>query len=84
MSNPVIAITDKVMRMIKSMVYLSMRVSYRRGATAEEVSGFLAEWAPDKEDFYHHGLVERLLCELQDEGRVTRAGARWYPVHVAH
>ncbi len=53
MSNPVIAITDKVMRMIKSMVYLSMRVSYRRGATTEEVSGFLAEWAPDKQCFYH-------------------------------
>ena len=84
MNNPVIAITDKVMSMIKSMVYLSMRVSYRGGATTEEVSGFLAEWAPDKRDLYHHGLVERLLAELQQEGRVARAGARWYPVLVAH
>ncbi|TDG13943.1 hypothetical protein E2F43_10625 [Seongchinamella unica] len=84
MNNPIIAITDKVMRMIKSMVYMSMRVSYRRGATTEEVSGFLAEWAPDKSDFYHEGLVERLLAELQQEGRVEQAGARWYPVGIAH
>jgi hypothetical protein len=84
MSNPVIAITDKVMRMIKSMVYMSMRVSYRKGATTEEVSGFLAEWAPEEKDFYHEGLVERILRELQAEGRIARAGARWYPVGVAH
>ena len=84
MNNPVIAITDKVMRMIKSMVYLSMRVSYRRGATTEEVSGFLSEWAPENDGFYHEGLVERVLGELQQEGRVQRAGARWYPVGIAH
>lgn len=84
MNNPVIAITDKVMRMIKSMVYLSMRVSYRRGATTEEVSGFLSEWAPENDSFYHEGLVERVLGELQQEGRVQRAGARWYPVGIAH
>ena len=80
MSNPVVAITDKVMRMIKAMVYLSMRVSYRRGATTQEVTGFLSEWAPERGEFYHEGLVERVLSELQQEGRVARAGARWYPV----
>lgn len=84
MNNPIIAITDKVMRMIKSMVYMSMRVSYRQGATTEELSGFLAEWAPDERDVYHDGLVERVLAELQQEGRVQRAGARWYPVGIAH
>ena len=84
MSNPVVVITDKVMRMIKSMVYMSMRVSYRRGATTEEVSGFLAQWAPENHDFYHEGLIERVLSELQFEGRVQQAGARWYPVSIAN
>lgn len=84
MNNPVVAITDKVMRMIKSMIYLSMRVSYRQGATAEEVTGFLSEWAPEQRTVYHQGLVERLLSELQREGRVRQAGARWYPVGIGH
>lgn len=82
MSNSVIAITDKVMRMIKSMVYMSMRVSYRKGATTQDVSGFLSEWAPQGQNFYHEGLVERVLADLQHEGHVARAGARWYPVGV--
>ena len=47
MSNPVIAITDKVMRTIRSMVYLAMRVSYRRGATTSDISGFLARGVED-------------------------------------
>ena len=83
MSNPVIAITDKVMRTIRSMVYLAMRVSYRRGATASDISGFLAEWAPSEGEFFHEGLVERVLCDLQQEGYVARAGARWYPLGVS-
>lgn len=84
MSNPITAMTDKVMRMIKSMVYMSMRVSYRRGATTEDISGFLTEWAPEQENMYHSGIVERALTELQGDGLVNRAGARWYPVGIAH
>jgi hypothetical protein len=78
MQNPVIAITDKVMSMLKSMVFLSMRVYYRRGATAGEISSFLNEWAPDGEGRYHEGIVERVLRDLMNEGAVARAGARWY------
>ncbi len=84
MSKPVIAITEKVIRMIKSMVYMSMRVSYRKGATAEDLSGFLTEWAPQGQDLYHEGLVERILSDLQQDGHVARAGARWYPVGFPH
>lgn len=84
MSNPITVMTDKVMRMIKSMVYMSMRVSYRRGATTEDISGFLAEWAPRDQDMYHAGIVERALDELHGEGLVSRAGARWYPTGLAH
>jgi len=79
MQNPVTVITDKVMQMIKSMVYLSMRVYYRRGATASEISGFLNEWAPSEEDLYHEGIVERVLQELRNDGMVAQAGTRWYP-----
>lgn len=84
MSNPIIVFTDKVMRMIKSMVYLSMRVSYRRGATTQDISGFLAEWAPEHDNMYHPGIVERALAELENDGLVSQAGSRWYPVGVAH
>ncbi len=79
MQNPVTVFTDKVMQGIKSMVYLSMRVYYRRGATAAEISGFLNDWVPAGEGFYHEGVVERVLQELQLDGKVDRAGARWYP-----
>ncbi len=80
MQNPITVLSDKVMAMIKSMVYLSMRVYYRRGATAAEISGFIEEWAPGGGGRYHEGIVERVLQELCQEGVVTRAGARWYPV----
>ena len=79
MQNPVTVITDKVMQMIKSMVYLSMRVYYRRGATASEISSFLNDWAPAAEGMYHEGIVERVLQDLCNDGLVARAGARWYP-----
>lgn len=79
MQNPVTAITDKVMQMVKSMVYLSMRVYYRRGATAAEISGFLNDRASAGEGIYHEGLVERVLQELRHDGMVAQAGARWYP-----
>ena len=84
MQNPVAVITDKVMAMVKSMVYLAMRVSYRGGATTTEIAGFLKEWAPSDADGCQEGLVERVLQELHRDGRVMQAGARWYPVAVAH
>jgi hypothetical protein len=83
MQIPITMMTDKVMSMIKSMVVLAMRVSYRRGATAEDISGFLRAWSPDNERIYHAGLVERALFDLQAAGAVTRAGARWYPVGLS-
>ena len=83
MPSPVIAITDKVMRMLKSMVFMSMRVSYRRGATTEELSGFLHEWSPTDAGMYHEGVLDRVLFDLQHEGMVARAGARWYPAGLA-
>lgn len=78
MQNPIIVMTDKVMGMIKSMVMLAMHVSYRRGATAEDISGFLIEWTPADRNIYHAGVVERALTDLEADGAVRRAGARWY------
>ncbi len=83
MQVPITVMTDKVMNMIKSMVMLSMRVSYRGGATTEDISGFLMEWTPGEQAFYHVGLVERALFDLQNDGAVRRAGARWYPAEMA-
>jgi len=78
--NPLIAITDKVMRMFRSMVYLTMCVGYRRGATIPGISSFLRLWAPSERDMYHEGVIERVLFDLNQEGKVTQAGARWYVV----
>lgn len=80
MNNQIIVMTDKVMRMIKSMVYLSMRVCYRRGATPGDISSFLHEWTPGEASIYHEGLVERALSDLEYDGLVRRAGPRYYPV----
>lgn len=78
MQSPIIAITEKVMRMIKSMVYLSMRVDHRRGATVADIEEFLGNWAPSEQGMYHEGIIERVLQELQNDGRVAQAGPRWY------
>lgn len=83
MSSPVVAITDKVSRMMKSMVYMAMRVSYRRGATVVELSGFLDDWTPAHADTNSLGIIERVLHDLHHEGKVSSAGGRWYPVGVA-
>ena len=78
MENPIVVMTDKVMSMIRSMVYLAMRVAHRRGATSTEISQFLSDWAPDVAGTYHEGVVERVLEELLEDGKVFHAGARWY------
>ena len=70
--------TDKIMGMLKSMVVLTMQVSFRQGATISEICGFLRDWAPDAAESYHEGIVERVLVDLHHEGRVAQAGARWY------
>lgn len=80
MQSPIIAITEKVMRMIKSMVYLSMKVDHRRGATVADIENFLENWAPSERGMYHEGIIERVLRDLQNDGRVAQAGPRWYLV----
>jgi len=76
--NPIVVMTDKVMSMIRSMVYLAMRVAHRRGATSTEIAQFLNDWAPDGPGAYHEGVVERVLEDLLEDGKVFHAGARWY------
>ena len=83
MKQPITAVTDKVMQTLKSMLYLAMRVSYRRGATVADLSGFLQDWVPSAGPC-REGLVESLLEDLHRDGKVARAGARWYPVGMAH
>jgi hypothetical protein len=83
MQNPLTAITtitDKVMRMIKAMVYLAMRVGYRRGATVSDITDFLKTWAPSESSLFHQGVVERVLFDLETDGKVAHAGSRWYLV----
>lgn len=84
MSNPVVVITDKVMRMIKGLVYLAMRGAYRGGATVDEITCFLDGSSPAQDGAYHQGIVERVLQDLHREGKVDRAGSRWYPAGAAH
>jgi len=76
--NPIVVMTDKVMSMIRSMVYLAMRVAHRHGATSTEIAQFLNDWAPDGPGEYHEGVVERVLEDLLEDGKVFHAGARWY------
>ena len=80
MQNPVTIITDKVMRMAGSMVYLALCATYRGGATVGDIAGFLSIGPVGEAGFYHDGMVERLLRQLHSDGRVTRVGQYWYPV----
>ena len=84
MQNAVAAITEKVSGTLKGMVYMAMRVSYRRGATLPEISSFLNNWAPAASELYHDVALESVLQELRRDGKVSYAGARWYPVGLAH
>jgi hypothetical protein len=84
MQSPVAVITDRITGMVKSMVYLAMRVSYRGGATTTEISSFLNNGSPSESNMYHEGIVERVLQDLVRDGKVAQAGARWYPAGLAH
>ncbi len=84
MQSPVTVLTDKIMGTLEGMVYMAMRVSYRRGATVSDIASFLDHWAPSTNDFSDQGLIERVLEDLSRDGKVNQAGARWYPVGVAH
>ena len=78
MQNPITVISDKVMRMVKSMVFLALRVGHRGGASTADIVSFLNDWAPAANGAYHDGIIERVLEDLAHEGKVTQAGARWY------
>ena len=80
MQNPITVITDKVMRLIKAMVYLTMRTGYRRGATAGDITSHLKQCTPAQHKLYHEGIIERVLFDLECDGKITRSGARWYLV----
>ena len=77
MSNHIVAITDKVMRMIRSMVYLALKLEPHRGGTAQEICAYLDTRA---EGEYHTGIIERALEDLQYQGKVRQLGPRWYLV----
>lgn len=77
MHNAVAVLSEKVMGTARSMVYLAMRISYRSGATVAEISGFLDNWMP-ADTGYPESTVESILRDLQREGKVACAGARWY------
>ncbi len=83
MNHSITVLSDKVMGTLRSMVYLAMRGSHRKGATAEELTGYLAAWLP-RGAMQYECAVESVLGELQRDGRVSRTGTRWYPVTVAH
>jgi len=84
MQSPVNVITDKIMGTLEGMVYMAMRVSYRRGATVSEISSFLGHWAPSTHELSDESLIERVLEDLSRDGKVNQAGARWYPAGLAH
>ena len=78
--NTITVITDKVMRMMKAMVYMALRFTYAAGATSSDIASFLAQWTPNGAETYHTGVVERVLVDLQHDGLVQRVEDSWYPV----
>ena len=75
MSASIVIITDKVMRMTRSMVYLALRFAPAQGTTAADVTSYLNDRVPGN---LHPGIVERVLEELRIDGRVSRHSGRWY------
>ena len=82
MGSPLIVFTDKVMLMIKSAVYLAMRVGCRPGATTADISRFLASFGAKDKALYHEGIIERVLFDLQTDGKVLSSGSRWYVLGI--
>ncbi len=78
MNHALLGMTEKVSRMVRSMVYLAMARNYR-GATVTEVCEFIGESVAGDAGQYHAGVVERALGDLERQGRVVRYGSLWYP-----
>jgi hypothetical protein len=78
MSNAITAMTDKVMRMTRSMVYLAMKNEPGRGRTAEDLSHFVNMRLPREQRSFHSGMVERVLSDLGRDGMVSHSNDRWF------
>ncbi len=76
MARPLTAISDKVTRMVRSIVYLAMKSQPAHGVSSDELSRFINKRSAL--DRFHAGMVELALQELHSDGVVKRAGVRWY------
>jgi hypothetical protein len=75
MAGTVTVISDKIMRLMRSMVYFALRVQPGQELSAIELSHYINRTGVAGS--VHHGVVEFALQELLSEGRVRRQGARW-------
>ncbi len=75
MAGSVTVISDKIMRLMRSMVYFALRVQPGPAHSAEELSLYINRTAA--RGAVHSGVVELALQGLLSEGRVRREGARW-------
>ncbi len=83
MAASITVITDKVMLMTRSMVYMAMRFAPFQGATVTDLVDFLNDRIPSGQQGIHGGLVERVLEELRLDGVVSRQQDRWYLARAA-
>ena len=75
MAGSVTVISDKIMRLMRSMVYFALKVQPGRELSADELSLYINRNAAA--GAVHSGVVELALQELYSQGRVRREGARW-------
>ena len=71
----VTAISDKIMRLMRSMVYYALKVQPGRELSVDELSLYINQNAAA--GAVHSGVVELALQELLCQGQVRREGARW-------
>jgi len=83
MNHALLNLTDKVARMVRSMVLFTLQSREERGATTAEIAVFLSQWSTAGRDLYHEGVVDRALTDLARQGLVVRAGLCWYPATQA-
>lgn len=75
MAGTINVISDKIMRLMRSMVYFALKVQPGQQHSARELSLYINRTAAA--GTVHSGIVELALQELLSDGMVRREGSRW-------
>lgn len=77
MKSHVAAVAFKASETLKSLIVMSMKTMFRRGASGRQIRSLLGNYLPDQAFLYSGQKIILALESLERDGTVERRGIRW-------